>query len=246
MTATMNTGAETIRVDRKYLPLLMQLKTAGAVGVNAETNEALQHLEAADLVRDGELHPMADAIFELVAEPGLVLSVERMRIGSVAASTIWARPVGAVIGSRVENGVFELKLAAAALLPFHIFQLIHLRPLPKAPQFACTLGAETMLTVESHINEGDTSSATALLDQSGVAAPSLVAAALAARVASWRVHSMWSTNGDPQTAEASGMDCGPSGNVLVTVGADEPTMTLRSASFSEMLSAVRATLPRNA
>ena len=118
MTATMNTGAETIRIDRSYMPLLLQLKTAGAVGIDEASVSAVSQLEAGHVLRDGQLHPMADAILELVAEPALVVSVERMRLGAIAASTIWATPYGATIGTRVDGGVYELKLANAASSPF--------------------------------------------------------------------------------------------------------------------------------
>ena len=168
MTATMNTGAETIRIDRSYMPVLLQLKTAGAIGVDEASTTALSQLEAGDVLRDGRLHPMADAILELVAEPALVVSVERMRLGAVAASTIWATPYGATIGTRVEGSIYELKLANAALLPFHLFRLVHLRPLPDGEPIDVTLPAEAMLAAEALIYDGDPAGAMQELHLSGV------------------------------------------------------------------------------
>lgn len=245
MTATLNTGAETIRINRRYMPLLMQLKTTGAVGVDAETNAALDRLEAGELLRNGNLHPMADAMLETVAEPGLVVSVERMRLGSVAASTIWATPLGATIGTRVEGGLYELKLANTALLPFHLFQLIHLRPLPQDNSLDATLPAEAMLSAEARLYSEGEPGASADLVAAGVAeaAAESVVAALAARVASWRIHSLWSSEAGTEKHEAHGMDCGRLGHVLVTIGAEDPTMRLRSATFAEVTGQVRAALP---
>ncbi|MCP3973768.1 MAG: hypothetical protein GY720_04670 [bacterium] len=245
MTATLNTGAETIRINRSYMPLLMQLKTTGAVGADAETTAALDRLEAGELLRDGNLHPMADAMLETVAEPGLVVSVERMRLGSIAASTIWATPLGATIGTRVEGGLYELKLASTALLPFHLFQLIHLRPLPQDTSRDVTLRAEAMLSAEARLYSNDESGANAELVAAGVdpVDAESVVAALAARVASWRIHSLWSSADGTETHEAHGMDCGRLGHVLVTIGTEEPTMRLRSATFAEVTAEVRAALP---
>lgn len=245
MTATLNTGAETIRINRSYMPLLMQLKTTGAVGVDAETNAALDRLEAGELLRNGNLHPMADAILDMVAAPALVVSVERMRLGSIAASTIWATPHGATVGTRVEGGLYELKLANTALLPFHLFQLIHLRPLPANHQLGVTLPAEAMLNAESRLYDTGESAAIAELTASGLgtADATAVIEILSARVASWRIHSLWSADGATETHEAHGMDCGPLGHVLVTIGLVEPTMQLRSASFREVTAEIRAALP---
>lgn len=242
MTATMNTGAETIRIDRDYMPLLLQLQQSGAAGVNPDTTSALEALEAGELVDDGELHPMAAAMMELIAAPALVVSVERMRLGAVAAATIWATPGRAVIGSRVDKDLFELKLAAAALLPFHIFQLVHLRPLPLGPAFTYVLPAEVMYAAEAHIHGGDTAAAVAAMDAAGIGDSAAVAELLATRVASWRIHSMWTGPDGSQTAETAGMDCGPMGHVLVTVDED-PSLTLRAAPFNEVLAAIRGTLP---
>ncbi len=245
MTATLNTGAEAIRINRRYMPLLMALKITGAVGVDAETTAALDRLEAGELLRDGNLHPMADAILETVAEPGLVVSVERMRLGSIAASTIWATPLGATIGTRVEGGLYELKLANTALLPFHLFQLIHLRPLPSSNTIDVTLPAETMLNAEACLYGDGAPGAIAELVESGLsdADAAQVVAVLTARVASWRIHSLWSSDSGTETHEAHGMDCGPLGHVLVTIGADQPSMRLRSATFAEVTGEVRAALP---
>jgi len=245
MTATMNTGAETIRLDCKYMPLLLQLKTTGAVGVDDTTTRALARLEAGELLRDGQLHPMADAILAIVAEPALVISVERMRLGAIAASTIWATPDGATIGTRVEGGLYELKLAATALLPFHLFQLIHLRPLPAGSSVDVTLGAETMLSAESMLARSDRGGAVTVLVDAGLGDDGAESAVqlLESRVASWRIHSLWSAEGGSQSYEAHGMDCGVRGHVLVTVGAEQPTLRLRSASFAEVTTAVRGGLP---
>ena len=168
MTAVMNTGAETIRIDRSYVPLLLQLKSAGAVGSDESSESALSQLEAGEVLRDGQLHPMADAILDLVAEPALVVSVERMRLGSVAASTIWAAPYGATIGTRVDGGVYELKLANTPLLPFHLFQLIHLRPLPDGEPADVILPAEAMLAAEALLYNNKRSAAMQELSAGGV------------------------------------------------------------------------------
>lgn len=245
MTATLNTGAETIRIDRSYMPVLMQLKTTGAVGIDDATNDAVTQLEAGELLRDGNLHPMADAILDMVAEPALVVSVERMRLGAISASTIWATPQGATVGTRVERGLYELKLANTSLLPFHLFQLIHLRPLPEPNHLDVTLPAAVMISAEVRLHNDGEQSAIDDLVVAGVAEANAtdVATVLAARVASWRIHSLWTSPDGTVSHEAHGMDCGSQGHILVTIGAAEPTMRIRSASFAEVTAAVRAALP---
>ena len=189
---------------------------------------------------------MADAILDVVAQPGLVISVERMRLGAVAASTIWAAPFGATIGTRVDGGLYELKLATASLLPFHLFQLIHLRPLPEGSAVDVTISAEAMLTAEAAIHRGASEAAMEELVAAGLAGADAagVVAVLTSRVASWRIHSLWADgHGGTQTHEAHGMDCGNQGHILVTIGSDEPTMRLRSATFAEVTHEIRAALP---
>lgn len=243
----MNTGAETIRIDRSYVPLLLQLKTGGAVGIDKVSESALSQLEAGDVLRDGQLHPMADAILDLVAEPALVVSVERMRLGSVAAATIWAAPYGATIGTRVDGGVYELKLASTALLPFHLFQFIHLRPLPDGEPTNVTLPAEAMLAAEALLYEGNRPGAMRELTAAGVseADSASAIAILTARIASWRIHSLWSNGDGTVTRQAHGMDCGPQGHVLATIGTAEPTIGLRTATFAEVSATIRSVLPRS-
>jgi len=244
MTATMNLGGEAIRIDRRYMPLLLQLHTSGAVGVDDATSEALEQLAAGRLLIDGELHPMAAAMMEIISDPPLVLSVERMRMGSVAASTIWATPVGAVVGSRVESQLYELKLGNADLIPFHLFQLIHLRPLPDQEPFSVTIRPEDLLAAEQHIDGGDIASAAAGLIAAGFQDPSGLVERMLTRIASWTIHSVWSQAGSVQTRTASGIDCAAGGHMLVDVADDRAEITLRSASFKEVLAAIRGTLPR--
>lgn len=243
MTAIINTGAESIRVSRDYLPLLLALQTSGAVGVDAATTAALDILEEEGLLRDGDLHPMAGAMLEIIADPGLVVSVERMRLGAVAATTLWVTPRGMVVGSRVEPAVFELKLGAAELVPFHLMQLIHLRPLPQTARFEHVIGVEAMLSAEDSLYQGDSATAVKCLHEAGVADAAGAVELLAARIASWRIHSIWSTSDGSSMAEASGMDCGWLGHVLVRTSERAPSMTLQSATFEEVLAAVRAALP---
>lgn len=244
MTATMNPGAESIRIDRSYVPVLLQLKTMGAIGTDEASASALSRLEAADLLRAGRLHPMADAVFELVAAPALVVSVERMRLGAVATSTIWATPSGATIGTRVDGEVYELKLANVALLPFHVFELIHLRPLRQAAPVDVTLPSAAMLAAEALLQDNDDAGAMQELTTAGVGeADSAVALAiLGSRVASWRIHSVWSTKDGTETRQCHGMDCGPRGHVLAAIG-PEPTIRLRGATFAEVTTAIRSALP---
>jgi hypothetical protein len=240
----MNTGAETIRIDRSYMPVLLQLKTVGAIGPDEASTKALARLEAADLLRAGRLHPMAEAVFESVVDPALVVSVERMRLGAVATSTIWATPSGATIGTRVDGEVYELKLANVALLPFHIFELIHLRPLPQAAPVDITLPSAAMLAVEAllHDNKGD--GAMQELKAAGVGddAAAAAIAILGSRVASWRVHSVWSTKDGNETRQCHGLDCGPRGHILAALG-PETTTRLRGVTFAEVTAALRSALP---
>lgn len=243
MTATMNLGGETIRIDRKYMPLLLQLYGTGAVGVDDATNAALDQLEAGRILVDGELHPMAAAIMAIVADPPLVLSVERLRMGSVAASTIWANPRGAVVGTRVDSQLYELKLANTKLIPFHVFQLIHLRPLPDQKPLTAAIRPEDLLSAEQLIDRGDIEGANAALAGAGVAEGPSIVERLRSRVASWTIHSVWDQAGEVQTGAASGIDCAAMGHVLVEVDADRAELVLRSVSFQEVLEAIRETLP---
>jgi hypothetical protein len=241
----LNPATETIRIDREYMPLLLQLKATQATRVDDSTQEAIAALEAADVLRRGRLHPMADAILGLVADPGLVISVERLRAGTVATATIWATPGAAAVGTRVDGGLYELRLANPALLPFHLFQMVHLQPRPEDSCFVHELPAEVMFAAEAAIHDGDIGRAAQLISGAAVRSPEDVVAILTGRVASWRVHSIWSTANGPVTAAAYGMDCGRLGNVLVDVDPAGPSLRLRSAGFAEVTDALRATLPRN-
>lgn len=245
MRTMLNPATETIRVDRQYMPLLLQLKTAEATGIDDAASAAMAALEAADLLRNGRLHPMVDAILELVAEPGLVVSAERLRAGVVSASTIWATPAAAAIGTRVDGGLYELRLANPALLPFHLFQMIHLQPRPEDCSFTYELPADVMFEAETAIHAGEPNRAIRLLAEAAIAAPDEVVELLTARVASWRVHSVWSTPAGPATAAAAGMDCGRFGNVLVDVDPAVPLLCLRAAGFAQVTEALRNALPRS-
>lgn len=243
MTAMLNPANETIRIDRKYLPLLLELKTAERSGDGPAATAALASLEAADVLSDGRLHPMADAILEIIAEPGLVVSIERLRAGVVATSTMWATPAVAVIGTRVDSTLYELRLASPALLRFHLFETVHLRPRPETAGFAHELPAELMLAAEAAIHDGDPEEATRLLTDSAIDAAAAIVKLLTVRVASWRVHSIWSGTDGPASGAAYGMDCGKMGNVLVDVDAAGPDFRLRAAGFAEVTQSLRETLP---
>jgi len=246
VTATLNPGAEAMRIDRSYMPLLLQLKMTGAAGPGPASAVALERLEAGELLVDGRLHPTADAVLELVAAPRLVVSVERLRGGRVSATTIWATPDGAVLGGRVDGGLFELRLVTTALLPFHLLQLIHIRPLPLAEETAVTVRASVLYEAESRLEQADVSGAGDVFARNGVADVGRLLSLLDARIASWRIHSLWSSKGGIVNAKAHGMDCGPVGNILVSIEGAEPMFSLRPATFHEVTKAVRATLPGGA
>jgi len=241
MTVTMNVGAEAIRIHRSHVPLLLQLYTAGAVGPDPANTKALDELREAEVLLEDSLHPMAAAMAEAIAQAPLVISAERHRLGAIAASTIWAAPHGSVIGTRIDDESFELKLATSSLLPFHIFQLIQLRPLPDSPQLDVTLAADTMVAAEAKVGEGDIATARAIIAEAEVSQPGLMTAVLRQRIASWRVHSVWNADGEAQLGAASGIDCGALGHFLVTV--EDEQLSIRSASFKEVIGAIRGVLP---
>jgi len=245
MTTMLNPATETIRIDREYMPLLLELKTAEATGVGDATTAAIAALEAADILRDGRLHPMADTILGLVADPGLVVSVERLRAGVVSASTIWATPAAAAIGTRVDGGLYELRLANPALIPFHIFQMVHLQPRPEDGSFAYQLPAEVMFAAETAIHDGDLDKALGVIADAAVSTPAEIVDLLTGRIASWRVHSMWSTAHGPTIRAAYGMDCGRLGNVLVDIDRIGPSLRLRAARFADVVEALRGSLPQH-
>ena len=148
------------------------------------------------------------------------------------------------MGTRVENQLYELKLANADLIPFHIFQLIHLRPLPDQEPMAATIRPKDLLAAEHHVDSGDFDAAVASLQEAGVAQAEDVVVRLQNRIASWTVHSVWGQSGTVHTGTASGIDCAAQGHVLVEVDDERALMTLRTASFQEVLDTIRGTLPR--
>jgi hypothetical protein len=159
-----------------------------------------------------------------------------MRLGTVGASTIWATPHSATIGTRLDNAAFEFKLVSADLLPFHLLQLIHLRPLPEPEPIDVSVLAEAMLTAEELLHNGERAGAMRELRISGAGEwdAAAVLSILDSRVASWRIVSLRSGGKGSATHRAHGMDCGPAGNIYATIDPAGSTIRLRTASFTEV------------
>ena len=245
MPSTISTGADTIRMPQRLMDPLLHVATLGGIGPGTIGAEQLEELRNLDLLIGDELHPLAGAIFELIAAPGLVVTAERSRLGGVSAATVWATPFGAAIGTRLDdvapaepgNAFIELRLAVAAMIPIQLMQIIRLRPLPTPEQMLISTSADEMLRTEIDLLEGASPDGSGEPDGDG-----RLRSVLSHRVATWRIHSVWSGAEGRASADIAGMDCGPLGNLLVTVD-DTAAISLRSASFQDVTRAIRTVLP---
>lgn len=88
------------------------------------------HLEAAGLVVNGRLHPVASDMADVIVDPDLIMQIKVTRTRHEACATVWANERGAVAGRPATESHHELRELRRSALTFHIAEIVRLRARP--------------------------------------------------------------------------------------------------------------------
>jgi hypothetical protein len=182
-------------------------------------------LEAAGIVVDGDLHPVADSILATMTDPDLVATVEcttierRPRLG-----TVWGRGATGVVGESPAPDTFTLHQTQRGLLPFHVMNLVGVGPRP-TPSVDSAVVVDTAVLAASRPHWHTPEVVSDLLTGQDIPqrAADALAAAHAMRRASWRVTCLRTdATGAPQDGEALVLDGDDAGYWSLAADADAP------------------------
>lgn len=210
--------------------------------------ETIERLEAAGILSDGALDPVAFELLDVVNQASLVIAVDLHYQDDSSVPTVWCTPRRAVVSSSLDPGHTEFRPVPVTQLPQVLAELIVLR----SPRFIgdVPISLSTEILDRATKAEGR-ESALEILSEGGLDADQAVLVLDLQRpdVRRWRISSTWSTDDGQQGAELRGIDAGPSGQWLIGVTAQDEDgpgqQTFTPQGHGEIMSAFRSVLPKN-
>ena len=220
--AVLDAGRRTLTLPRRLVPTVMLLGT-GAAGVDRASVRDLVELERAGIAPGRRLHPLAAEMLEVVTGPRRVITVTAGLPDSQEISTIWIRSRTAVLGRPSGPDLFQLGPIELGLLPFHLAQLVELRPRPEAPFTGSVTIPVDVLDDLADTWLADPNRAADELALQGVERTWADRLAIAHRHlhSRWRLASLWvGADGNAGDDELIVLDAGPAGHWQVLPDAD--------------------------
>jgi len=218
-----------------------------ASGEGLASPVATVRLETGGVITDGQLHPAAEAMLQVIASASMMVAVDVQREGDSSITTIWATPSRAVVTSTLDPDLVDIEPVRLARLPETLSDVILLsRPetMHERPITVSTLVMARADEARSSPDHGRSS-----LSDAGIAAEDveLLVAFQAPTTRRWRISSTWASDGGQRMAELRGLDAGPHGQWLIemTGHKNQPgEMTFTPQGDGDILRALREVLPR--
>lgn len=214
-----------------------------------EFPEAIDQLEAAGIMTNDVIDPVAHQLLEVVNQASLIVTIRLTYGEDASTSTIWATPRQAVLSSTLGEGHVDYQPVSVSQLPQTLAQLIVLQ----SPRFVgdVLLELDGSLLEQVTANRDDVDTASQLLIEAGLDSDQAVLLVDLQRpdARRWRITSQWSTEDGPLQAEMVGVDGGKSGQWLITAeqpaDAEQPRVLYTPQGHGEVMSGFRGVLPKN-
>lgn len=211
--------------------------------------EAIGQLEAAGIMADGVIDPVAQQLLEVVNQASLIVTTRLTYGDDASTSTIWATPRQAVLSSTLGEGHVDYQPVSVSQLPQTLAQLIVLQ----SPRFVgdVLLELDASLLEQVTASRDDVDTASQLLTEAGLDSDQAVLLVDLQRsdARRWQITSQWSTEDGPLEAEMIGVDGGASGQWLITAGqpadAEQTRVLYTPQGHGEVMSGFRGVLPKN-
>lgn len=205
----------------------------------------MKRLEAADILVDGRLDPVAAEILGVINKASLIITVD-LRYGiDTSTPMIWATPRLAVVGSSADTNFADFRPVDVSALPNALGDLVVLR----SPRFVGEAPISIATEVLNKITTGDGSNALAGLQEGGLDDEQAhrVLRFLNGATRHWEIVSTWATEEGQESAELHGLDAGPDGQWLrASTGGEGPgQVTYTPQGHGEVMKAFRSVMPRN-
>lgn len=227
---------------------LQAMPTVAAGAPAPRFPEAVAPLEAAGIMTDGQIDPMAQTLLDVVNQASMTVTVDVSFGGDESTATIWATSRHAVLGDSLGNDYLDYRPVPVSQLPQTLAQLILL----ESPRFVGDVLLELDQSLIGAVKACRTDAAAAqLLVDAGLDAEQAALMVELQRPAArrWRITSRWSTDAGPQEAEMVGVDGADYGQWLITAetagNGDRPRVLYTPQGHGEVMSGFRAILPRN-
>lgn len=219
---SLDLAAGRLIISRRLIPVAMQLHNGPQHLPSRSETEAL---EAAGIVVDGDLHPLANAILATMVDPELVATVECTSLDRPPrVGTAWGRGATGVIGEALAPETFTLHQASRGLLPFHVASLLEVGPRPTpGHNETVTVDTELLSATRPHWQERDRMRAVLVDHDVPEAAATALSALHASRRSSWRVSCLRrDPAGIPRDSEVLVVDAGPGGYWSLAADVEAP------------------------
>ncbi len=233
-----------LSVPKRLMPAILALHA----GESVRSAETVAELQAGGLLIRNALDPLVATLVTVMTSPTMVVTVESTGARVSRLATIWGSVRRAVLGTTVDQNRFDLLQIEPKLLPFHLAQVIDLRPRPPSP-FAgsVTVPRTTLRLVEDTIVE-DQQAAERELRAAGLTDPwpDWLLIALAHRRALWTIEVILLHGGTRYVERMTVLDTGSAGYWTVAENDVEDTFTLRATNFDQLLRLCSTLLPATA
>ncbi|MEM7324706.1 MAG: hypothetical protein AAF531_16580 [Actinomycetota bacterium] len=211
--------------------------------------DANSRLEAAGIVTDDRVDPVAQKLLEVVNQASLIVTAELSYGSDTSTSTIWATPRQAVLSGSLTDDYVDYQPVSVSQLPQALAQLIVLQ----SPRFVgdVLLELDESLLEEVQAIREDQDGAARLLVDAGLEAEqaALLVELQQPDARRWTITSRWSTEDGPLDAQMIGVDGVESGQWLLTREEASETEQARvlytPQGHGEIMSGFRGILPKN-
>ena len=204
-------------------------------------------LETGGVIVDGELHPSAVDMLQVIASASMMVAVDVQYDGDSSVTTIWATPSRAVVTSTLDAELVDIEPVRVARLPETLSDVILLgRPETTATQPI----RASALTIANAERFGDSiDRARRALEAGGVHGDDIerLLAFQAPTTRRWRISSTWASDTGQRMAELRGLDAGPHGQWLMELQGEtdrDSELVFTPQGDGAILRALRGVLPR--
>lgn len=177
-------------------------------------------LETGGVMANGDLHPSAAQLLQVIASASMMVAVDVQYDGDSSVTTIWATPSRAVVTSTLDAELVDIEPVRVARLPETLSDVILLsRPEVTADH---QIVASTLVVANAERFADQPERARRALEAGGIC-PDDIERLLAFQSPTsrrWRISSTWATDGGQQMAELRGIDAGLHGQWLMEMRGD--------------------------
>lgn len=229
MVASLDAGRAALLLSDAELGAAVMLLAAPDHPSLAEPSSqaAIDSLERAGIVADGQVRGFPARLLAIVAAPKLRITIEKFVAGEPAVEQAWATEREGVLGAVTRDGDIELTPVEPSLLPWAVSRAVGLGPRDCPHEEPIAIGAEPFGRAAEAIARHDGDAAEAALEDLDPQERDTLLGVLRERRLSWTATSAWTgMDGEQRVQSVAVLDAGVEGLWLSRHEGEPPATTV--------------------